>query len=94
MYILYIISRFSYYVLGMFTSNGDLNPSNKKKVTWGIIQALLALALLMSGGLETLQTVSIVSAFPFSYNNDSECSIDNKALKTEFKVENEVKKNL
>ncbi|EPZ59114.1 BCCT transporter family protein [[Clostridium] sordellii ATCC 9714] len=23
------------YVLGMFTSNGDLNPSCKKKVTWG-----------------------------------------------------------
>ncbi|CEH35511.1 BCCT family transporter [Romboutsia lituseburensis] len=54
------------YVLGMFTSNGDLNPSNPKKILWGVIQACLAIALLMSGGLGTLQTVSIVSAFPFT----------------------------
>lgn len=80
------------YVLGMFTSNGDLNPSNKKKITWGIIQALLALALLMSGGLETLQTVSIVSAFPFAIIMIVSIVSITKALKTEFKVENEVKK--
>lgn len=80
------------YVLGMFTSNGDLNPSNKKKITWGIIQALLALALLMSGGLETLQTVSIVSAFPFAIIMVVSIVSITKALKTEFKVENEVKK--
>jgi glycine betaine transporter len=54
------------YVLGMFTSNGDLNPSNSKKIVWGIIQAGLAISLLLSGGLETLQVVSIVSAFPFT----------------------------
>lgn len=80
------------YVLGMFTSNGDLNPSNKKKITWGIIQALLALALLMSGGLETLQTVSIVSAFPFAIIMIVSIVSITKALKTEFKVENESKK--
>ncbi|HSQ88067.1 BCCT family transporter [Romboutsia sp.] len=54
------------YVLGMFTSDGDLNPSNGKKIVWGIIQAGMAISLLLSGGLKTLQTVSIVSAFPFT----------------------------
>ncbi|MEG2788232.1 MAG: BCCT family transporter [Romboutsia sp.] len=75
------------YVLGMFTSNGDLNPSNKKKITWGIVQALLAIALLLSGGLETLQTVSIVSAFPFAIIMMVSIVSVMKALKEEFKTE-------
>ncbi len=53
------------FVLGMMSSNGDLNPSAGKKIIWGIIQSLLALALMLSGGLKTLQTGSIAAAFPF-----------------------------
>lgn len=55
------------FVLSMLTSNGNLNPSNKKKVLWGLIQSLLATALLLSGGLAALQTASIVAAFPFIF---------------------------
>ncbi len=55
------------FVLGMMTSDGDLDPTTKKKVTWGVIQSLLALALMLSGGLKTLQTASIVAAFPFAF---------------------------
>ncbi len=55
------------FVLGMMTSDGDLNPTTKRKVVWGIIQSLLALALMLSGGLKTLQTASIVAAFPFAF---------------------------
>lgn len=55
------------FVLGMFTSGGDLNPSNKKKFMWGIIQSLLATVLLLSGGLKSLQTISVVAAFPFIF---------------------------
>ena len=77
------------YVLGMFTSNGDLNPSNKKKITWGVIQALLAVVLLISGGLETLQTVSIVSAFPFAIIMLISIVSITKALKEEFRLEEE-----
>lgn len=54
------------FVLAMFSEEGDLNPSNPKKILWGIIQALLALVLLMTGGLSALQTCSIVAAFPFA----------------------------
>ena len=54
------------FVLGMMTSNGDLNPSTKKKLIWGAIQSALALALMFAGGLGTLQTASIAAAFPFA----------------------------
>ncbi|MGL5256729.1 MAG: glycine betaine uptake BCCT transporter [Proteocatella sp.] len=57
------------FVLGMFTSNGDLNPSTKRKVIWGVIQSALALSLMIgsSNGLQMLQTISIVAAFPFAF---------------------------
>lgn len=53
------------FVLGMLSSGGDLNPSAKKQFLWGIIQALFAAALLISGGLNALQTASVAAAFPF-----------------------------
>ncbi|MCK9444669.1 MAG: BCCT family transporter [Tissierellaceae bacterium] len=55
------------FVLGMLTSHGDLNPSNKKQFIWGIVQALLATSLLLAGGLEALQTASVAAAFPFIF---------------------------
>ena len=55
------------FVLGMFTSNGNLNPSTGKKYLWGIAQALLAMSLLLAGGLEALQTASVAAAFPFVF---------------------------
>lgn len=54
------------FVLGMFSSNGSMHPTNKVKITWGILQSLVAASLLLSGGLEGLQTMSIVTALPFS----------------------------
>jgi glycine betaine transporter len=57
------------FVLGMMTSNGDLNPTTKTKLIWGSIQSLLALALMLftANGLGMLQTISIVAAFPFAF---------------------------
>ena len=56
------------FVLGMLTSNGDLNPKIDKKLIWGILQSSVALALMLftSNGLNMLQTMSIVGALPFS----------------------------
>lgn len=53
------------FVLGMFTGKGVLTPSRWLRLTWGVVQALVAAVLLMSGGLAALQTMSIVAAFPF-----------------------------
>lgn len=55
------------FVLGMFTQGGDLNPSNRKKFIWGIVQSVLATTLLLAGGLLPLQTASVVAAFPFIF---------------------------
>ncbi|MDZ7785380.1 MAG: BCCT family transporter [Halioglobus sp.] len=53
------------FVLGMFTGKGVLTPSRWLRVGWGAMQVLVAGVLLLSGGLDALQTMSIVAAFPF-----------------------------
>ena len=57
------------FVLGMFTSHGELNPGVKKKFVWGVVQSALALSLMLgsSNGLQMLQTISIAAAFPFAF---------------------------
>lgn len=54
------------FVLGMLSSKGVQNPSNKVKLVWGILQSSIAAVLLSSGGLQGLQTASIIAAAPFS----------------------------
>ncbi len=54
------------FVLGMQTTYGSLTPPNRVKLTWGIAQSTVALILLYSGGLQALQNMLIVAAFPFS----------------------------
>nr|WP_035185910.1 BCCT family transporter [Alteribacter aurantiacus] len=54
------------YVLGAMTSNGSLDPRLSVKVIWGFLIAGTASVLLISGGLEGLQTASIVAALPFA----------------------------
>jgi glycine betaine transporter len=71
------------FVLSMFSTNGDLNPPNSRKILWGIIQAALALVLMMTGGLDALQTCSIIAAFPLSIIMLLCCYCLIKALRTE-----------
>jgi glycine betaine transporter len=54
------------FVLGMLSSEGRLTPSNRVKLTWGALQSSIAAVLLLSGGLEGLQTAAIVAAAPFA----------------------------
>lgn len=53
------------YVLSIISSEGKLAPKNSRKVTIGILQSLLTIALLFAGGIEMIQTSSIVMGFPF-----------------------------
>lgn len=57
------------FVLGMYSEEGTLTPSNRSKVIWGILMAVLAAVMMISGddGLNMLQILSIVSAFPFLF---------------------------
>ncbi|MNY38844.1 Glycine betaine transporter BetL [compost metagenome] len=54
------------FVLGMLSTKGNPNPSNKVKIVWGVLQSSIAIVLLISGGLSGLQTASIVAALPFA----------------------------
>ncbi|MET3507803.1 glycine betaine uptake BCCT transporter [Halalkalibacter oceani] len=54
------------FVLGMQTTNGELNPSNFIKISWGLVLAASAIVLMASGGLQAMQTAIIVSAFPLT----------------------------
>lgn len=55
------------FTLSMLTNEGDLNPPKTMMVFWGVLQAVVAVGLLMAGGLKPLQTISIVAAFPFIF---------------------------
>ncbi|WP_312831627.1 glycine betaine uptake BCCT transporter [Sedimentibacter saalensis] len=55
------------FVLGMFSSQGNLNPPAKKQFIWGVVQSLFATSLLLAGGLQALQTASVAAAFPFIF---------------------------
>ena len=55
------------FVLAMLTSDGERNLPDNKKIFWGILIVLIAFALILSGGVATIQMVSIVIAFPYLF---------------------------
>jgi glycine betaine transporter len=80
------------FVLGMLSEGGTLNPSNKIKVTWGVIQSALAAVLLLAGGLNVLQTASIAAALPFTIILIIMCFSLRKGLQSEMEVQRSNKK--
>ena len=54
------------YILSSMTTEGSLNPPMMVKIVWGVLIAAIAAVLLISSGLEGLQTASLVSALPFA----------------------------
>lgn len=54
------------YILASMSSRGDLNPSLGSKLFWGTLMAGIAAVLLVSGGLQSLQTAALVAALPFT----------------------------
>ena len=53
-------------VLGTMSTGGNANPSARVKITWGVLVAGIALSLLLAGGLQAIQTATIVFALPFA----------------------------
>ncbi|MFD8012954.1 BCCT family transporter [Streptomyces sp. NPDC058955] len=52
-------------VMGSLTSRGSLHPPTWLVVTWGVLMAAVAAVLLVAGGLNSLQTATILVALPF-----------------------------
>lgn len=82
------------FVLGMLSEGGTLNPSNKIKMTWGIIQSAVAAVLLLAGGLNVLQTASIAAALPFAIIMIVMCFSLLKGLKSEVEVQRSNKRTV
>jgi len=54
------------FVLGMFSTGGQLNPSNVIKIIWGLILSSTSAIVLYSGGVEGFENMLIIAALPFS----------------------------
>ena len=54
------------YVLGIMTSNGNENPSNTVKAIWAVLIATITAVLIVSSGLQGLQSVALIAALPFT----------------------------
>ncbi|MFE4053552.1 BCCT family transporter [Streptomyces sp. YIM B13518] len=52
-------------VMGSLTSRGALHPPSWLVVAWGVLMAAVAAVLLVVGGLDSLQTATILVALPF-----------------------------
>ncbi|MEQ6375996.1 BCCT family transporter [Bacillaceae bacterium S4-13-58] len=74
------------YVLGMLTTNGSLFPSMGVKILWGTLMSAVAVVLIISSGLEGLQTASLISALPFTIILIFMCVSVYKSLGNERKI--------
>lgn len=54
------------YILASMTTEGSLFPPMIVKMTWGFLMSAIAAVLLYAGGLEALQSASLVAALPFA----------------------------
>ncbi|MER7173160.1 BCCT family transporter [Streptomyces mesophilus] len=52
-------------VMGSLTSRGALHPKTWLVVVWGVLMAAVAAVLLVAGGLNSLQSATILVALPF-----------------------------
>jgi choline-glycine betaine transporter len=54
------------YILASMTTKGSLKPPTVQKIVWGVLISAIAGVLLFAGGLDALQTASLVAAVPFT----------------------------
>ena len=55
------------FMLASLTDRGSLIPPKKKLLFWGILMAVIAFALTLSGNIKTIQMMDIVVAFPYIF---------------------------
>lgn len=53
-------------VLGMMSTGGEHNPRARIKVIWGLLVSGIAISLLLAGGIQAVQTATIVFGLPFA----------------------------
>ncbi|MEM7751085.1 MAG: BCCT family transporter [Pseudomonadota bacterium] len=55
------------FVLGMFSSNGTLNPSRVVKLGWGVVLGGLGLVMILSDNIATVKSIIALGALPFVF---------------------------
>jgi glycine betaine transporter len=55
------------FVLGMFSTNGDLNPAVKVKLSWGVILGALGYVMILSGDINAIKSIIALGALPFIF---------------------------
>ena len=55
------------FVLAIFSTNGNLEPSTKVKLSWGAILGALGLVMILSGSVDTIRAIIAVGALPFVF---------------------------
>jgi len=53
------------YVLAMFSSGGDPDPSTRMKLVWGAILAVLGLVMILANDLDAIRAIIAFGALPF-----------------------------
>ena len=53
-------------VVDYMTSGGEINTPVSQKIFWASMEGLIAIALILGGGLSALQAASISTGFPFA----------------------------
>ncbi|HXH34648.1 MAG TPA: BCCT family transporter [Plantibacter sp.] len=80
-------------VMGMLTTGGT-EPRNRVRIAWALITSLLAISLLVAGGLASMQTAAIITALPFSVVIILMCISSFKAFGIEVRREQRAKRRL
>lgn len=55
------------FVLGMFSTGGDLNPSVRIKLSWGVVLGALGLVMILSGSIDAVKSIIALGALPFVF---------------------------
>ena len=55
------------YVIDTLASGGALHPPVWQRVYWALLEGAVAIVLILVGGLEALQTMTIIAAFPMMW---------------------------
>ncbi|WP_233205884.1 BCCT family transporter [Cryobacterium sp. Y82] len=73
-------------VIDMLASGGDTNPPKWSRIMWASLGGLVAIALLLAGGLAALQTGAILTAIPVSVVMIGMCIATYRAFRIEHEV--------
>ncbi|WP_241990690.1 BCCT family transporter [Cryobacterium gelidum] len=73
-------------VIDMLASGGDTNPPKWSRIMWASLSGIVAIALLLAGGLAALQTGAILTAIPVSIVMIGMCIATYRAFRTEHEV--------